>query len=218
MFGVFLQKGGVFHSFLYVCTKKLTLKDFALPPIEDTEYSVGSRKVMTNIFGKHPVYAVVTSTKLGSEKLFICTKFPDKLHFDFSSGLGKVSLFAKSNISFLPLTVYSLRRHIETAYYEQKKFWSLGSCILRSKIGIERLTNLITVLYAFMTLLPFYDNTFKLFYDNTFKLLSHHSPQQSRFVIGISVWHDLFFVTFDTFDTPTKNTFSFVMLIHSLIL
>ena len=75
--------------------------------------------------------------------------------------------------------------------------------MLRSKIGIERLTNLITVLYAFMTLLPFY--------DNTFKLLSHYSPQQSRFVIGISVWHDLFFVTFDTFDTLTKNTFSFLL-------
>ena len=75
--------------------------------------------------------------------------------------------------------------------------------MLRSKIGIERLTNLITVLYAFMTLLPFY--------DNTFKLLSHHSPQQSRFVIGMSIWRDLFSVTFDTFDTPTKNTFSFLL-------
>ena len=106
--------------------EKLTLKDFALSPIEDTEYSVGSRKVMTKIFGKHPVYSVVTSTKSGSERLFICTKSPDKLHFDFSSDLGKASLFAKSDISFLPLTVCSLRWHIETAYYEQKKFWSLG--------------------------------------------------------------------------------------------
>ena len=183
--------------------EKLTLKDFALSPIEDTEYSVGSRKVMTKIFDKHPVYAIVTSTKSGSERLFICTKSPDKLHFDFSPDLGKASLFAKSDISFLPLTIYSLRWHIETAYYEQKKFWSLGSYMLRSKIGIERLTNLITVLYAFMTLLPFY--------NHTFKPLSHLSPQQSRFVIGMSIWHDLFSVTFDTFDTPTKNTFSFLL-------
>ncbi|MEE5994027.1 MAG: hypothetical protein V3G42_12430, partial [Oscillospiraceae bacterium] len=34
---------------------------------------------------------------------------------------------AQTNISFLPLTIYALRWHIETAYYEQKKFWSLGN-------------------------------------------------------------------------------------------
>ena len=91
----------------------------------------------------------------------------------------------------------------EVAYYEQKKFWSLGMYMLRSRTGIERLTNLLTVLYAFMTLLPFY--------DNTFITLANSSPQQSRFVIGMTVWHELFLNAFDTCDTPTKNTFSFVL-------
>ena len=44
-----------------VRNEKLTLKDFALSPIEDTDYSVGSRKVMTKIFGKPPAHAIVTA-------------------------------------------------------------------------------------------------------------------------------------------------------------
>ena len=103
-----------------------------------------------------PVYAIVTKTKNGSQRLFISTKSPHQLNFDFnSSALGKASLFAKADIDFLPLTIYSMRWHIEVAYYEQKKFWSFGTYMLRRKIGIERLTNLLTVLYAFMVPLPF---------------------------------------------------------------
>ena len=122
---------------------------------------------------------------IGSKRLFICTKAPDRLLFAFDSDkLGRTSAFAKANVRFLPLTIYSMRWHIEVAYYEQKKFWSFGAYMLRSKVGIERLTNLLTVLYAFMTLLPFY--------DSTFFSLSHKSPQQSRFVIGMTIWHELF--------------------------
>ena len=59
--------------------------------------------------GKKPVHAIVTKTKNETQRLFICTKFPDELNFDFtSSGLGKASLFAKADIIFLPLTVYCL--------------------------------------------------------------------------------------------------------------
>ena len=73
--------------------------------------------------------------------------------------------------------------------------------MLRSKVGIERLTNLMTILYSFMTVLPFY--------DKTFSALSHNSPQQSRFVIGMTVWHELFFTTFDTDCISSKNVFAF---------
>ena len=103
-----------------------------------------------------PVYAIVTKTKNGSQRLFISIKSPHQLNFDFnSSALGKASLFAKADIDFLPLTIYSMRWHIEVAYYEQKKFWSFGTYMLRRKISIERLTNLLTVLYAFMVPPPF---------------------------------------------------------------
>ena len=69
--------------------------------------------------------------------------------------------------------------------------------MLRSKVGIERLTNLLSVLYAFMTLLPFY--------DSTFFALAFNSPQKSRFVIGMTIWHELFSVAFDYRHTSSKN-------------
>ena len=135
-------------------------------------------------------------------RLFICTKCPDELNFDFtSSELGKASLFAKADVRFLPLTVYSMRWSIEVAYYEQKKFWALGTYMLRGRIGIERLTNLLTVLYSFMTVLPFY--------DKTFSTLSHNSPQQSRFVLGMTIWHELFLAAFETNHISSKNVFTF---------
>ena len=180
---------------------RLSFDNFEFTDVEGTDYSVGSRQVITNLFGHTHVYAFVTKTKSGCERLFICTKSPDELNFDVNSAdIGKSSLFAKADVDFLPLTIYSLRWNIEVAYYEQKKFWSLGAYMLRSKIGIERLTNLLTILYAFMTLLPFY--------DSTFFTLSHNSPQQSRFVIGMTIWHELFFATFDDGDILSKNAFS----------
>ena len=185
--------------------KKLSFDDFQFLTVDNTDYSVGSRQVITNLFGKKPVHAIVTKTKNGTQRLFICTKSPDTLNFDFTaSELGKASLFAKSDIQFLPLTVYSMRWHIEVAYYEQKKFWSFGAYMLRSKVGIERLTNLLTVLYAFMTLLPFY--------DDTFLSLAHNSPQQSRFVLGMTVWHELFLTAFDNSHISSKNVFAFARL------
>ena len=153
------------------------------------------------------VHAIVTKTKSGTQRLFICTKSPDELNFDFTaSNLGKASLFAKSDVPFLPLTVYSMRWHIEVAYYEQKKFWSFGAYMLRSKVGIERLTNLFTVLYAFMTIL--------LFYDDTFLSLAHNSPQQSRFVIGMTIWQELFFIVFEDGYISSKNVLSFSWTHH----
>ena len=182
--------------------KKLSFDDFTFSPVEGTDYSVGHRQVITNLFGKKPVHAIVTKSKNGSQRLFICTKDPHQLNFAFdSSALGKASFFAKAGIDFLPLTIYAMRWSIEVAYYEQKKFWALGNYMLRSKIGIERLTNLLTLLYSFMTVLPFY--------DKTFSVLSHNSPQQSRFVIGMTIWYELFLTAFDTEPISSKNVFSF---------
>ena len=73
--------------------KKLSFNDFEFSPVDGTDYSVGSRQVITNLFGKKPVHAIVTKTKNGTQRLFICTKSPDELNFDFTvSDLGKASL------------------------------------------------------------------------------------------------------------------------------
>ena len=76
--------------------KKLSFNDFEFSPVDGTDYSVGSRQVITKLFGNMPVHAIVTKTKNGTQRLFICTKSPDELNFDFTaSDLGKASLFAK---------------------------------------------------------------------------------------------------------------------------
>ena len=99
--------------------QKLSFDNFEFSPVEGTDYSVGTRQVVTNLFGHKPVHAIVTKTQNGSQRLFICTKAPDQLLFAFDSDkLGKASAFAKAEVRFLPLTIYSMRWHIEVAYYD----------------------------------------------------------------------------------------------------
>ena len=179
--------------------ERLSLNDFALQEVKETGMCAGAKTVMTNLFKNHPVTAIVTESKSGSRRLFLCTASPEQLHFDTNcSGIGKAVHYAETDISFLPLTVYALRWHIETAYYEQKKFWSLGNYMLRSRDGIECLLSLLTILYSLMTLLPFL--------DSYFSFLTDVSPQQARFLLSCQIHQDLFFDTFVRQLKHIKNT------------
>ena len=181
--------------------ERLSLKDFALQEVKETGMRTGTRTVMTNLFKKHPVTAIVTESKSGSRRLFLCTASSESLHFDTNcSGIGKAVHYAQTDISFLPLTIYALRWHIETAYYEQKRFWSFGSYLLRSRDGIECLLNLLTIVYSMMSLLPFL--------DSSFSFLKEVSSQQARFLICYQIHQDLFFDTFVRQFKHIKNTFS----------
>ena len=179
--------------------ERLSLNDFTLQEVQETGMCAGAKTVMTNLFKKRPVSAIVTESRSGSRRLFLCTASPEQLHFDTNcSGIGKAVHYAETDISFLPLTVYALRWHIETAYYEQKKFWSLGNYMLRSRDGIECLLSLLTILYSLMTLLPFL--------DSYFSFLTDVSPQQARFLLSCQIHQDLFFDTFVRQLKHIKNT------------
>ena len=181
--------------------ERLSLKDFALQEVRETGMCAGAKTVITNLFKKRPVTAIVTESKSGSRRLFLCTASSESLHFDTNcSGIGKAVHYSETDISFLPLTIYGLRWHIETAYYEQKKFWSLGNYMLRSRDGIECLLNLLTILYSLMTLLPFL--------DSYFSFLTDVSPQQARFLLSYQIHQDLFFDAFVRQLKHIKNTFS----------
>jgi hypothetical protein len=181
--------------------ERLSLNDFALQKVKETGMCAGARRVMTNLFKKHPVTAIVTESRSGSRRLFLCTSSPEQLHFDTNcSDIGKEAHYAETAVSLLPLTIYALRWHIETAYYEQKKFWSLGNYMLRSRDGIECLLNLLTILYSLMTLLPFL--------DSYFSFLTDVSPQQARFLLSCQIHQDLFFDAFVQKLKHIKNTFS----------
>ena len=181
--------------------EKIDLNEFEVEKVEGTDFYVSCRKVVTNIFKKRQVYAIVTRTITGGPRLFICTKSPNELNFDLNvPSLGKALHYAKKNSMFLPLTIYSLRWNIEVSFYEMKKFWSLEDYMLRSKTGIERLINLLMIVYSLMTLLPFYDS---LFFP-----LADKSPQETRFLIGWQIQQELFFATFEIQPTSSKINFS----------
>ena len=117
---------------------------------------MGFQPVKTKLFGNRVVYARSTKSKDGkSYRLFLCTEDPQNLHFDLAFSDERAASFAKADINFTPLTIYTLRWNIEVAYYEQKTFWALGDYRLRSQTGIERLVNLLTLCYAFVKILPF---------------------------------------------------------------
>ncbi len=176
------------------------LVKLAMQEIKDTEMRAGSRTVMTNLFKKRPVSAIVTESNSGSRRLFLCTASPEQLHFDTNcSGIGKALHYTETNNSLLPLAIYALRWHIETAYYEQKKFWSLGNYMLRSRDGFECLLNLLTLVYSMMSLLPFL--------DSSFSFLKEESPQQARFFLSCRIHQDLFFNTFVRQLKHIKNNF-----------
>ena len=172
-----------------------------LQEVKETGMRAGTKEVMTNLFKKRPVTAIVTESKSGSRRLFLCTASPEQLHFDTNcSGIGKSLRYAETNRSLLPLTIYALRWHIETAYYEQKKFWAFGNYMLRSRDGIECLLNLLTLVYSLMSLLPFL--------DSSFSFLTDVSPQQARFLLSCQIHQDLFFDAFVRHLKHIKNTLS----------
>jgi hypothetical protein len=181
--------------------EKISLNHFTLQEVKETGMRAGTKEVMTNLFKKRPVTAIVTESKSGSRRLFLCTASPEQLHFDTNcSGIGKSLRYAETNRSLLPLTIYALRWHIETAYYEQKKFWAFGNYMLRSRDGIECLLNLLTLVYSLMSLLPFL--------DSSFSFLTDVSPQQARFLLSCRIHQDLFFDAFVRHLKHIKNTLS----------
>ena len=62
--------------------ERITLQDFSLKEVREKEMFVGTKTVMTNLFGNRQVTAIVTQTKSGSKRLFLCTASPEQLHFD----------------------------------------------------------------------------------------------------------------------------------------
>lgn len=168
--------------------ERITLQDFSLKEVREKDIFVGTKTVMTHLFGERPVTAIVTQTKSGNKRLFLCTASAEQLHFNTEYMDIRKAPYVKTDSSFLPLTIYSLRWDIETSYYQQKKFWSLENYMIRSKGGIECLLNLLTILYSLMILLPFL--------DSDFSFLAGESPQQARFLLGCRIHRELFFAAF----------------------
>ena len=193
--------------------KRLSPKDFSLKEVPGSEYLAGCQRVKTMLFGKREVWAIVTKSEKGSQRrLFLCTKNPKELRFDLSLADAKAALYAKADPDLLPLTIYALRWNIETAYYEQKTFWALGDYRLRSKVGIERLVNLLTLCYSAVKLLPYFP-----YFCGDFCALRGSSPQRTRFALGRLIRQEVFFASLASHPEIGKNVSSLLNRLQSLV-
>lgn len=81
---------------------------------------------------------------------------------------------------------------------------------VRSKEGIERLVNLISLSYSTMTLLPYSDETFSG-YQST-------SAQETRYEIGRQIQADIILCSFGRFLETVKNCSVLIKVVEDYIL
>jgi len=152
------------------------------------EYFIAVRTVLTNLFGKLPVYLSVTTPDVLNHKayrVFICTVLPDRLLKQFKGYEKKLSDSLASQMAWtFPLYLYSFRWAVEVFFYEQKTFWSFGLYRIRSKAGIENFVNFSSLCYACMLMLPYM--------DAHFAALASESPQTCKYLFGEAIRHELF--------------------------
>ena len=178
--------------------KRITVQQIPLSDVPRTDYSAGAMPVKTNLFGDRIVTAIVTKAKKGnSVRLFLSTQSAEQLSFplDFLRQESAV-VYPQTNPALLPLAIYSLRWNIEVSYYEQKTFWGFGAYMLQSKTGVERLVNLLSLVFSALILLPFQ--------SQEFSALKGQSPQEIRFILGQLVQQQVFLTAFDA-HTKSEN-------------
>ena len=176
--------------------------DFMLSDEKIGDYYIGSRRVLTNIFGYREVLAYVTSAEkgTGSRRLFFSTIFPEQLQI-FCAWQEKAPLnqTGSDHMQYIPLLCYSFRWNIEVSYYEQKTFWSLCSYMVRRRKGIELLVNLINIAYCAMKILPYQDEAFAKYRTE--------SVQEFRFALSEKIRYEIFFANFvQNIETSIKST------------
>ena len=143
---------------------RVRLDDFELVPVPETIYFVGVRMVKAKIFGYKTVTAIVTRQgEQGSRRLFFCTN--DAICSFFQQHIESIAgkeakAYARTDIRFIPLAIYSLRWNIEMSYLELKSFWDFREYRVRSQESIERLLNLLSLAYSVCSLLPALDKDF----------------------------------------------------------
>ena len=192
---------------------RIQLEKITLSEPESGDWLVGVMPVITNLWNGKVVYALVTEPKngKGSRRLFLCTADPERISFDWENSADKTTYsYGAENILYLPLAWYRLRWDIEISYYEEKTFWSIKEYRIRSREGIERLINLISLSYSAMTLLPYSDEIFSMYQSA--------STQETRYEIGQQIQAEIILCSFGKFLETVKNCSSLVKVVESYIL
>ena len=192
---------------------RIHLEKIVLSEPQSGDWLIGMVPVITNLWKGKVVYALVTAPKngKGSRRLFLCTADPRTISFDWENSTDKtVCSYGAENVFYLPLAWYGLRWNIEVSYYEGKTFWSMEEYRIRSKEGIERLVNLISLSYSAMTLLPYSDETFSGYQSA--------SAQETRYEIGQQIQADIILCSFGKFLETIKNCSVLIKVVEDYIL
>ena len=192
---------------------RIQLDKIVLGNPESGDWLIGMMPVITNLWKDKVVYALVTAPKngKGSRRLFLCTADPRTISFDWENSADKTTYsYGAENVFYLPLAWYGLRWNIEVSYYEGKTFWSMEEYRIRSKEGIERLVNLISLSYSAMTLLPYSDETFSEYQSA--------SAQETKYEIGQQIQSDIILCSFGRFLETIKNCSALIKVVEDYIL
>ena len=192
---------------------RIHLEKIVLSEPQSGDWLIGMVPVITNLWKGKVVYALVTAPKngKGSRRLFLCTADPRTISFDWENSADKTACsYGAENVFYLPLAWYGLRWNIEVSYYEGKTFWSMEEYRIRSKEGIERLVNLISLSYSAMTLLPYSDETFSGYQSA--------SAQETRYEIGQQIQADIILCSFGKFLETIKNCSVLIKVVEDYIL
>lgn len=192
---------------------RLDLETLPLSEPKTGDWLIGVFPVITRLWKDQVVYALVTAPKKGkgSRRLFLCTGNPDEIPFDLDLCADEtIRAYGRENRSYLPLAWYSLRWNIEISYYEGKKFWSLEEYRIRSKEGIERLVNLMSISYSAMTLLPYSDDVFSGYQSA--------SAQETKYGISQQIQTNIILCSFGKFLETVKNSTALIKIVEDYIL
>lgn len=152
---------------------------------KDGKFFVAHIKVAVNLIDT-PVYITITTTdivKFTSVRLYMSTIVPNEIHsFDnISIDEAKTDKLLEKSI----YNIYKIRWNIETIFYQQKTFWSLGNYMVRSKEAINKYVNLLGVAYSLTILLPFISS-------NLYKY-KFQSPQEVKYHLSECIYKEFIF-------------------------
>lgn len=192
---------------------RISLDSFSMQKYDFSSYLLGYRPVLTNLWKGKTVYAIVTCPEGNSQgrRLFLCSRNPEEIQMDFENCENEaICSVGKENVHFLPLMLYKIRWNIELSYYEEKTFWSLSGYRVRGKDKIERLVNLLSVVYNAMTILPYSEEMFSRY--------KSASSQDTRMGIGQQIQAYIIFSTFAKKVETTKKSNTLSRIIENYIL
>lgn len=125
-------------------------------------------------------------------------------------GNDTIREYGQENVLYLPLAWYNLRWNIEISYYEGKTFWSLEEYRVRSRQGIERLINLMSLSYSAMTLFPYSDESFSDYQSA--------SAQETGYEISQQIQTHIILCSFGKFLETVKNSAALIKIVENYIL